>query len=81
MSSSPPPPPLPTPKEKEKKKSAKCLDHVPDAKCDLLHLQALNDFIDRKLQASPIKSLIVYPEGNVALQCTHTLPFCVVYSM
>ena len=26
-------------------------------------MQALNDFIDRKLQASPIKSLIVYPEG------------------
>ncbi|KAL0044907.1 hypothetical protein WJX82_001789 [Trebouxia sp. C0006] len=25
---------------------------------------ALNDFIDRKLQASPIKSLIVYPEGH-----------------
>ena len=29
-----------------------------------LFLQALNDFIDRKLQASPIKSLIVYPEGK-----------------
>ena len=30
-------------------------------------LQALNDFIDRKLQASPIKSLIVYPEGIATL--------------
>ena len=28
-------------------------------------MQALNDFIDRKLQASPIKSLIVYPEGQL----------------
>ena len=31
-------------------------------------LQALNDFIDRKLQASPIKSLIVYPEGKHTCQ-------------
>ena len=30
-------------------------------------LQALNDFIDRKLQASPIKSLIVYPEGEACI--------------
>ena len=46
-----------------------------DAKCDLLHLQALNDFIDRKLQASPIKSLIVYPEGNLALKEKKRLQF------
>lgn len=35
-------------------------------------VQALNDFIDRKLQASPIKSLIVYPEGN---QLSHDIVF------
>ncbi|KAL0045137.1 hypothetical protein WJX82_009735 [Trebouxia sp. C0006] len=32
---------------------------VPEHRCT-----ALNDFIDRKLQASPIKRLIVYPEGH-----------------
>lgn len=37
-----------------------------DTKHDLVCLQALNDFIDRKLQASPIKSLIVYPEGKTS---------------
>ena len=38
------------------------LAHCSPHQCFLL--QALNDFIDRKLQASPIKSLIVYPEGK-----------------
>ena len=47
------------------------VDHVVNALYDLLDLQALNDFIDRKLQASPIKSLIVYPEGGSPLHCIH----------
>ena len=71
------PPPLAPPfSQKVEQKAPKCIDHVANARCDLLQMQALNDFIDRKLQASPIKSLIVYPEGRqllLALHCIHTL--------